>query len=526
MAKYYMGIDIGTFESKGVLTDENCRIIASESCPHGMENPRDGYFEHDADAVWWGDFCRLSRALLEKSNVDPADIACVGGSTLGSDCLPVDEECRPLRKAILYGIDARAQKEIAWLTEYYGEEKVHQLFGRPIVTGDVAAKILWIKNNEPEVYAKTYKFLTGASFITAKLTGNYVIDQFLGQASFRPLYRAGKGLVPASEEADPFATINTDECTLYCRPDQLAAAQPVNAIAGYVTAQAAAQTGLKEGTPVITGTGDSTAEAISIGVLDPGDMMLQFGSSMFFYCCSDHLVKDDRVRGNNFTVPGTFSVAGGTNAAGTLTRWYRDVIFPDLLSEETAGGKNAFTTMVSGTEVYSGLDAIPAGSEGLITLPYFAGERTPINDPNAKGMIFGLNLKHTRAHLYKSALEGVGYSIAQHVDIMEENGIELKHIIAVGGGTKNPAWMQITADILGKPVEIPEVTIGASYGDALMAALATGRFSDFKGLRSVIRIEKTVAPDMENHRKYLEYKRMFAELYSQNKAMMHRLGEI
>ncbi len=510
MPKYYMGIDIGTFESKGVLIDEGCRIAAQESCPHGMENPREGFYEHDAEAVWWGDFCRLSKALIASSGVDPADIACVGGSTLGSDCLPVDENCRPLRKAILYGIDSRAVEEIRWLTDHYGPDRVRELFGGPIVTSDVSPKILWIKNNEPEVWERACKFLTGASFIAAKLTGNYVIDQFLAKASFKPLYRAD-------------GSVNEEECALYCRPDQLAAAQQVNAFAGRVTAQAARETGLAEGTAVITGTGDSTAEAISVGVLDPGDMMLQFGSTLFIYCCTDHLVRDDRVRGNNFTVPGCYSVSGATNTAGTLTRWYRDVIFPDLLSEEAAGGKNAFTTMVSGTELYSGLDAIPAGSDGLITLPYFAGERTPVNDPSARGLIFGLTLKHGRAHMYKSALEGVGYSIAQHADIMEEHGIELKHIMAVGGGTKNAAWMQITADILGRQVEIPEVTVGASYGDALMAALADGRFQSFKELRSAIRIARVVEPDMESYGKYQKYKKIFGELYERNKDLMHQL---
>ena len=504
MAKYFMGIDVGTFETKGVLLDENCQIVASHVEQHGMDNPQDGYFEHDALAVWWNDFCKTSRGLLKQSGISSQEVACVCPSTLGSDCLPVDEQCRPLRKAILYGIDSRAQEEIAWMSDYYGPERVKQLFGRPIVTGDVAAKILWIKNHEPEVYEKTYKFLTGASFLTAKLTGNYVIDQFLGQASFRPLYRTD-------------LTINEAECALYCRPDQLAQPRFVTDIAGGVTAEAAAETGLQEGTPVITGTGDSTAEAISIGVLNPGDLMLQFGSTLFLYCCTDHLILDDRVRGNNFTVPGTFSVAAGTNAAGTLTRWYRDVMFPDALQEEAAGGANAFQRMLDG------LEDIPPGSEGLITLPYFAGERTPINDPNAKGLIFGLKLSHTRAHLYKSALEAVGYAIAQHVDILEERGVTLKHITAVGGGVKNPVWMQIIADILGKPIQIPSVTIGASYGDALMAALAVGRFRDFEHLHQAIHIQSTVQPDLERHRLYQPLKELYGKLYQANRDLMHQI---
>lgn len=501
---YFMGIDIGTFESKGVLIDEQCRIVASGSTKHGMEQPQEGWFEHDAEEVWWGDFCKLSHQLLEQSGVPADQIACVGGSTLGSDCLPVDRECRPLRKAILYGIDARAGEEIAWLTEYYGPERVKALFGRPIVTGDVAPKILWIKNHEPEVYRQTYKFLTGASYLAAKLTGNYVVDQFLGQASFRPLYNKDM-------------SIREEECRLYCRPDQLAQAQTVTSLAGRVTAQAAAETGLAEGTPVITGTGDSTAESISVGVMQPGDMMLQFGSTIFLYCCTKELVEDDRVRGNNFTVPGTFSVAGGTNAAGTLTRWFRDVMFPDAVSRELAGDGNAFQHMLEGVE------QVPPGSDGLITLPYFAGERTPINDPDALGMIFGLKLKHTRAHLYRSALESVGYSIAQHVEILREHQVALKNVVAVGGGTKNLPWMQIVADITGLPIQIPRVTIGASYGDAMMAALAMGYFRDFHHLREQVGLERVMEPDPVRHEKYRTYLDLYTKLYETNRELMHQM---
>lgn len=267
VAPYYIGVDIGTSQSKGVIMDQSCRIVHQASVDHTMEHPQPGFYEHDAQQVWWGDFCILSRRLLEESGIDPAEIAGVGGSTLGSDCLPVDEACRPLRKAILYGIDARAQEEIRWLEDYYGPERVRELFGRPICSGDVAPKILWIKRHEPEVYARTYKFLTGSSYLTAKLTGEYVVDQFLGQASFRPLYR-------------PDGTIREEECGLYCRPEQLAQTRQVHAIAGYVTEQAAQETGLRPGTPVITGTGDSSAEAISTGVLAPGDM-LQTGKESY-----------------------------------------------------------------------------------------------------------------------------------------------------------------------------------------------------------------------------------------------------
>ena len=179
MKRYFLGIDIGTFESRGILIDESFRVAADASLPHGMDNPQPGWFEQEAEAVWWGDLCKLCRILIQQSGIRPEQIACVGTSALGTDCLPVDEQCRPLRPAILYGIDARASEEAAWLTEHYGQARVQELFGHPICSGDTATKILWLRRHEPEIYAKTAYFLTGSSFLTACLTGKYVIDQSL-----------------------------------------------------------------------------------------------------------------------------------------------------------------------------------------------------------------------------------------------------------------------------------------------------------------------------------------------------------
>ena len=502
MAAYYMGIDVGTFETKGVLVDEQFSVIAETSARHGMDNPMPGFFEHDAEAVWWKDFCEVSKGLIEKAGIRPEEIAAVGSDVLGCDCLPVDEHCRPLRKAILYGIDARATQEIAYLNEYYGEEKVRELFGHPLCSDDIGPKILWIRRNEPEIYEKTYKFLTGSSYITAKLTGEYVIDQFLARSSFSPMYDADGRIVPS-------------QCGPFCRPDQLAECRFVHDIAGYVKAEASAATGLCVGTPVICGTGDSTSEAISVGITEPGKLMFQFGSSLFFYYCSDHLVYDDRVYGHNFTIPGTFSVSGGTNTAGTLTRWMRDTLYPELTKDGDAG--SAWQAMAARAA------AIPPGSNGLIVLPYFAGERCPINDAGAKGMIFGLTLEHTKDHLYRAALEGIAYGIAQNIRILESLGLPVDTLIAVGGGTRNPVWMQIVADVIQKPVSIPKVSIGASYGSALLAALGIGSLKSFHDLSLVIRPDQTIMPGEAGAAVYRTYQDIFDRLYPATKDLMHLL---
>ena len=206
--RYFLGVDIGTYESKGVLIDQDYNLVASRSAKHGLENPQPNFYEHDAESVWWQDLCEITRGLIAEAGIDPAQIACVGTSALGADCLPVDENCRPLRKAILYGIDSRAVGEMAYMDAYYGEEKINALWGRPLCSSDVAPKILWIKNNEPEVYQRTHKFLTATSYLTAKLTGSYVIDKFLIN-TFAPCYK-------------PDGSIDEELCQPYCRPDQLA----------------------------------------------------------------------------------------------------------------------------------------------------------------------------------------------------------------------------------------------------------------------------------------------------------------
>ena len=503
MEKYFLGIDIGTYESKGVVIDGACRVVAMHEERHGLENPRANYFEHDAQAVWWGDFCKITHALLKKTGLRNKDIAAVGASTLGADLVAVDKNCMPLRKAILYGIDARADREISALNEIYSPEEILAFNGRPLCSNDVPPKILWLKNNEPENYEKAYKFLTGSSFITAKLTGRYVIDRFLAYGAFTPLYDPKTG------------GIDTRYCGVFCRPDQLAEVCDTTDIAGGVTKQAAMETGLLEGTPVIVGADDSAAEAISTGILEPGDMMAQFGSSMYLIGLCDRLIHDTRIWSGGFIIPGVYSVQGGTNNAGTLTRWYRDQIFPEALEKETRTGINAYQTMLDG------IDEIPPGSAGLITLPYFSGERTPVNDPQAKGVLFGLTLAHTRAHMYRSALEAVGYSLAWHMNIFRQNRVDIRTVYAVGGGTKAPVWMQIICDILGVELVTADVSIGASFGDAMMAAIGVGHFHSFSDLRAFIQPGRRYVPDMVKHAQYAPYCEKFRRLYENNKELMH-----
>ncbi len=246
-------------------------------------------------------------------------------------------------------------------------------------------------------------------------------------------------------------------------------------------------------------------------------MMLQLGSSIYMILCTDRLVNDNRIWREEFIIPGTFDISAGTNAAGTLTRWYRDHIFGDLVAAEAEGGPVAYAAMTDG------LADIPPGSDGLVTLPYFAGERTPINDPKAKGILCGLTLAHTRKHMYRSALEAVGFSVNQHFEIFAEHNVPITKIMATGGGTKNPLWMQMMADITGKTIHTAGVTIGASYGDALMAAMGIKYFPSYAALAEIIKSGDTFTPNAERHEEYKKYQAIFDELYLATKDIVHRL---
>ena len=501
MKKYFLGIDIGTYESKGALVDENAQIVATHACPHIMESPKPGYAEHDAEKTWWGDFCEISNALIEKAKIDSSDIAAVCCSTIAPCCLPVDEGLNPLRKAILYGVDVRASEEIKYLENLYGADNIFEKCGTPITSQSVGAKILWLKNHEPEIYKKAAKFVTGATYLVAKLTGNYVIDNYTA-ATWVPMYNV--------EKCDW-----EDDLDLFCKREQLADCKWSHEIIGTVTDQAAGVTGLAAGTPVITGTADASAEAVSVGVFDPGDMMLMYGSSIFIIHVVDHFTKDKRLWAGPYLFPGTYSVAAGMSTTGTLTRWFRDNLARDVLKLQETEGINSYDYLAKGIE------DIKPGSDGLVVLPYFSGERTPINDSLAKGMIFGLNLLHTREHIYNACLEGVGYGISQHFDIFDERKMGTKKVMAVGGGTKSPKWLQIVSDISGKMQNIAKVEIGAAYGDALLAAMGVGHYKDSKEIAKVIENKKQIQPNPENTLLYGPYKKRYSQLYEATKEIMH-----
>ena len=507
MAKgYLLGVDIGTYSSKGVLVQEDGKIIAQQVVPHGMDMPKPGYFEHDADRVWWHDFVEIVKNLLSLSGIDPKQILGIGTSAIGSCVLPVDELGRPLRPAILYGIDTRTTQEIEYLEKTLGREEIFRHSGMHLSSQASGPKIMWIKNHEPEVFQKTRWFLTSQAYLVYRLTGEATIDIYTANG-YAPLF-------------DVHNLGWREEIASYITPiDRLPKAFWSCEIAGRVTEQAARETGLASGTPVIVGTTDAAAEAISTGVREFNDMMLMFGSSIFFIVKTADLVNTSHFWSAPFLEKDAYTFLGGTSTAGSLTTWFRNQFAELELEKEKTEGGNAYDRLAK-------LAAqSPPGAKGLIILPYFEGERTPLNDPRAKGMFFGISLRHTKADIYRAILEGVGYGIRHNLEVMEEEGVKPGRILATGGGTKNDLWMQIVADIARVELAIPKEQIGASYGDAFMAGVGVGLFQDLADIDRWVQIGKIVQPDLEASGKYDFNYRLFRSLYENTKPLMHELSD-
>jgi xylulokinase len=508
MGRYLLGVDIGTYESKGTLTTVEGQVVAVRVRPHNLVIPKQGWAEHDAETVWWGDFCLIVRGLLQESGINPNDILAVGCSAIGPDVVPIDQNGRALRPAILYGIDTRATAEIDALEKQFGRENIFKQCGNYLSAQSAGPKILWLKKHEPEIYQRAYKIVTGATFLVGRLTGRYLIDYYTAAAGFTPLYATATG--------DWFEALCQSVIDLEKLPELAWSAD----IAGTVTTEAAAQTGLIAGTPVTVGTCDAAAEAVSVGVVSPGQLMLMYGSTAFLIAVIDRPLIDERLWAAPYLFPNTHCLTAGMSTTGSLTRWFRDNVAPDLVEVEKKTGDNAYAVLAEQAA------RVTPGSDGLLVLPYFSGERTPINDPRARGVIFGLTLSHTRTQIYRAILEGIGHGIKHHLDILQEISVSPESIVAVGGGTKNPLWLQIVSDICGQAQQIPAVTFGASYGDAFLAGLGIGVFSTYQDIGGWVKNSHEIQPNPVSTAKYQKYHELYLQLYHQTEKIMHTLGTL
>lgn len=484
MTKVVAGVDIGTGSTKGVLVDLDGVVVASAQRDHRMFMPRSGWAEMDAERDWWGDVAAVCRDLAGSGH----EIAGVCVSGLGPAVLAVDDRFVPISPAVLYGIDSRAVVEIEEMTAELGEEQILQRCGKGLSSQAVGPKLRWLRRHAG--VPDDARWCSSHSFVVGRLTGRWVLDHHTA-SQCDPLYD-----VVAQDWARDWAEQVLPGSVL---PDLVWPGEQV----GVVSPEAARETALPAGIPVMAGTVDAWAEAFSAGVRRPGDLMLMYGSTMFLV----QVLPAPTISPVLWTTSGveahSHTLAAGMSTSGSLTQWVSDLVGAD------------FGTLVAEAA------RIAPGSDGLVLLPYFAGERTPLYDPDARGVVAGLTLRHTRAHLFRAAYEGIAFGVRQIIDVLDGTVGTPARIFAVGGGTQGGLWTQIVSDVCGVEQVIPEVTIGASYGDALLAAIGAGLVP---AETSWAREAQVVRPDPAAHAVYQELYRVYRELYPATKDSAHSLA--
>lgn len=482
----FIGVDIGTGSTKGVIADADGTVLATAVRPHETSSPQPGWFEHDADRVWWQDVIEILHMLRQEY---PGPVAAVAVSGIGPAILLTDEADVPLRPAILYGIDTRSEAQVAAQTLELGAASVLAAAGNVLTTQAVGPKLAWVAECEPDVWAASRRFYSAPGWIVRHLTGAYVLDHYSASAS-DPLYdlRTQQWWERGWDGLD--------------RIERPTLAWP-GEVVGHVTPSAADATGLDVGTPVVAGTIDALAEAYSVGCQNVGDTMVMYGSTMFLLQSVASPIVDAGLWAAVGRTPGTFCSAAGMSTSGLITTWYANM----------TGAP--FATLIHEAQ------QVPAGSEGLLLLPYFAGERTPIFDPQARGAWVGLSLRHGRGHLYRSILEAIALGVRHNLSTMTHAGAQPRRLVAVGGGTREDLWTQIVSDVTGSAQDIPSITVGASYGDARLAAGATG--VDTSAWNPV---RRQVTPDPANHGVYDLLYGEYLRTYQALAGTMHTLSAL
>jgi len=485
-----MGIDTGTASTKGVLTTVEGDVVATAVRKHSMSLPRPSWAEVDAVRVWWGDFVEVAQELMDHVGSRQVTGLCVSG--VGPCLLVCDEHLEPVRPAILYGIDGRAEREIEELSEQLGANAILERCGKALSTQAVGPKMLWFRRHEPQAWARGRRWYNSNSYLTAKLTGEYVLDHHTA-SQCDPLYDVRHNTW-IDEWVPPVA--GDIEMPRLVQPHE---------VVGTVTREASVATGIPVGVPVSAGTVDAWAEAFSVGARQPGDLMIMYGSTLFFVQVLRHFRTHPKLWTTVGVEPGQHTIAAGMSTSGSLTSWV----------QELTGG-------ASFEELVAEASEIPPGSDGLLVLPYFAGERTPIFDPRARGVVAGLTLRHRRGHLFRAVYEGIAFGVRQIIEFLEHDDDPIQRIVAVGGGTQGGLWTQIVSDVSGRTQHVPSQTIGAAYGDALLSAIGVGLVPP----ETDWAVEASVVEPREAREVYDGLYAAYGELYAATASVVHDLAAL
>ncbi len=509
--KACIGIDIGTSGTKALVIDPQGRILASSSASYPCHHPRPLWSEQDPED-WWKATVRVVRAVIRQAKLKPADVEAIGLSGQMHGSVFLDRQDRVLRPAILWN-DQRTVAECDEIEKRAGgRRRLIQMVANPALTGFTAPKILWLRNREPKVFERLAKVLLPKDEIRRRLTGEYATD--VSDAS-------GTLLLDVTRRRWSKRLLGKLELD----GDLLPACYESDEITGTLHKAAAASLGLTTSCQVVAGAGDCAAGAIGNGIVQRGLLSTSIGTSGVVFVHSDSPQFDPQGRLHTFchAVPGKWHMMGVTLAAGGSLDWYRS----SLYAIGKGKGKGGKESRISFDHLVAEAAKTPTGADGLLFLPYLAGERTPHLDPRARGALFGLTLSHTRGHMVRAILEGVTYTLRDSMAIIEELGIPVRQIRASGGGAKNPFWRQLQADVFGKRVTAMATDEGPAFGVALLAAVGAGHFKNItEACRATVQMAELAKPVLKARRYHDRAFPLFQQLYRATREEMHALGEL
>ncbi|MFY9147598.1 MAG: FGGY-family carbohydrate kinase [Bacillota bacterium] len=501
-----LGIDIGTSGCKIAAFDFDGNAVCTYTRSYDVSHPDTTWAEIDAD-LWWSSICGGIRALIESERLDPNEVAAVGVDGLSWTCLPVDRKGRPLRPAMIW-LDRRAEEQAQWMKKQVGEDRLISLSGNPVDPAYVVPKMLWLKQHEPDIYADTHMFLQSNSYVVYKLTG--VFSQDHSQAYGFHFF--------------DIANCHYDESAadrLGISLDLIPPLTHCHEVVGTVTSKASRECGLPKGVPVVAGGLDAACCTLGAGAVRAGQTQEQGGSSGGMSIVVDKPLIHPKLILGCHVVPGLWLLQGGTVGGGGTLRWFDEQLGACERQIGLERGISSFEVMSEEA------GQIGPGSEGLVFLPYMAGERSPIWDSTARGVLFGLSYDKTRAHIIRAIMEGVGYSLLHNLKTAEEVKAEVGVLLSVGGSANSRVWTQIKSDITNKPIHVPASDHATTLGAALIAGVGIGVYRDFQSaVDNTVRIQRVHEPDELAHQMYRGYYRLYLDLYDRLKDHFRQLDSL
>ena len=505
-----IGIDIGTQGASGLVINAEGEILAESYQGYNINQPQTNWAQKWPED-WVEATYKVLNELLDHKKVSRKEIEGLAISSLyGGSGIPVDSEIKPTAPCLIW-LDRRAEKQVNWVKEHLDLERLYNITGNYVDSYHGFTKMMWIRDNWPEVWEETELFLPPNSYIIYQLTKELAID-YSSAGNIGGIFDLKKR--KWSEEMS-----NKLDLPLQKQPQRLVKSTE---IVGEITAEAAAKTGLKAGVPVVAGGVDAPVATLSAGAIEKGSHVAMMGTSM----CWGMVTEESHLSNRLVSMPNVIEPQnkvysfGGAATAGAIIRWFRDVLGRQEMKAGQEIDINAYKLLELKAE------DIPPGAEGLLVLPYFMGERSPIWDSKARGTVLGLSLYHKKEHLFQAFMEGVAYALRHNMEILDSSEIELdKELVMVGGATKSSLWPQILADVTGYPVKLLKSRAEAPLGDALLAGLGTGVFSEIKELKNWLAYEKAKYPVEKNKELYDKYYAEYKELYPSLKKHLHRMSE-